>query len=72
MLPKDILLVDDVVTKGTTLIACAAILSEAFPHATIRAFAMVRTMGRIPDVEAIVDPCTGVISFDGYDVDRVP
>ena len=71
--PGEILLVDDVVTKGATLLAAATALSRAFPNARIRAFALIRTMGLIPEVDRILSPATGVISLlrDGS-VDRRP
>ena len=71
--PDEILLVDDVVTKGATLLAAATVLSRAFPNARIRAFALIRTMGLVPDVDRILSPCTGTISRlrDGT-VDRRP
>jgi hypothetical protein len=56
-----IILIDDVVSKGRTLLAAATRVQEAVPHAHILAFAMVRTMGLVPDVTHLVDPC-GVIS----------
>jgi hypothetical protein len=71
-LPRSITLVDDVVTKGATLLACAAIIKEVFPRAEVRAFALVRTMGLIPDVKRITDPCVGTLSFDGRGVRREP
>jgi hypothetical protein len=52
------------VTMGRTRYACAQRLHEAFPKAEIRAFAVIRTQGFIPDVEAIVDPAVGTIT--GY------
>jgi hypothetical protein len=39
----NLLIVDDVLTRGVTLIAMATRLREAFPHALIRAFALART-----------------------------
>lgn len=70
--PKRITLVDDFVTKGATLIAAASRVKEAFPAADVRVFALVRTMGLIPDIEAIGAPCVGRITFDGFDVHRQP
>jgi phosphoribosylpyrophosphate synthetase len=70
--PSDIVLVDDVITKGRTLIAAAMRLREAFPAGTIRAFALVRTMGFIHDVERLFDPCEGVIHWNGRDAYREP
>lgn len=39
----DIIVVDDVVTKGTTLLAAVARVREAYPQARVRAFAIART-----------------------------
>jgi hypothetical protein len=47
-------------------------LHEAFPKADIRAFALVRTMGLILDVERLFDPCEGVIRWNGRDAYREP
>lgn len=69
-LDVELTLVDDFVTKGTTLYACALKLRETFPNATIRAFALGRAMGFVPDVRAIVEPCVGTITFNGTDTRR--
>ena len=50
------LLVDDVVTKGSTILGLASRLQEAYPDAEMRAFAMIRTMGLQDDIERINDP----------------
>ena len=63
--PAAITLVDDVVTLGRTSFACAQLVAETFPQAEIRIFAMLRTQGRIPDIEQLVDPSVGIIT--GYD-----
>lgn len=39
----DIIVVDDVVTKGATLLAAAARVREAYPDARVRVFALART-----------------------------
>ncbi len=70
--PSEIVLVDDVITKGRTLMASALRLSDAFPNATIRAFALVRTMGLVFDVDRLFDPCVGAIHWDGKDAHREP
>ena len=59
--PDQITLVDDVLTKGSTTVACANLLQERFPDATIRIFAMMRTQGFVDDIEKIVDPSVGTI-----------
>lgn len=70
--PEKILLVDDVVTKGRTLLAAASRVHEAFPRAQIRAFALVRTMGLIAGVGQLLDPCKGEIQWRGGDAHRSP
>lgn len=70
--PSEIMLVDDVVTKGRTLVAAAMRVHEAFPSAVIRAFTLVRTMGFVRDVERLFDPCEGAIHWDGRDAYRDP
>jgi len=71
--PTRILLVDDIVTKGCTLLASASRVQEAFQEADVRSFAMVRTMGLVPDIDVIKAPCVGrIIAKPGYDADRSP
>jgi hypothetical protein len=70
--PERIVLIDDVVTKGRTLLAAASRVHEAFPGAQIRAFALVRTMGLIPGVEQLLDPCKGEIRWKAGDAYRIP
>ncbi|MGO8829243.1 MAG: hypothetical protein ACLQT5_08355 [Steroidobacteraceae bacterium] len=69
---RQIILIDDVVTKGRTLLAAATRLQEAFPRARIRAFALLRTMGYIPCVNQLVDPCVGQIRWRAGDAHRNP
>lgn len=72
ILPETIVLIDDVVTKGRTLLAAATRVHEAFPCAQIRAFALVRTMGLISGVQRLLDPCTGEIRWKAGDAHRSP
>lgn len=67
-----LLLVDDFVTKGRTILAAAAVLSRAFPAAQIQAFAVVRTMGLVPELEIIRWPIEGEIRIVGGDAERDP
>jgi hypoxanthine-guanine phosphoribosyltransferase len=71
-IPTAVVLIDDVITKGRTLVAAAMRLHEAFPKADIRAFALVRTMGFVLDVERLFDPCEGEIHWNGEDAYRNP
>lgn len=70
--PSPITIVDDVITKGRTLYAAASLVKEAFPNAEVRAFALIRTMGLVPEIENIRNPCVGRITRYGSDVDRQP
>jgi len=70
--PERIVLIDDVVTRGRTLLAAAARVHEAFPSAQIRAFALVRTMGLISSVQQLLDPCRGEIRWKAGDAYRNP
>jgi hypothetical protein len=58
--PRRVLVVDDVVTRGATLMAAASCIAEAWPDCEVRGFALVRTISP-GEVEAIRDPCTGLI-----------
>jgi hypothetical protein len=69
---REVLLIDDVVTKGRTLLAAAWRLQEAFPDAHVRAFALLRTMGLAPDVSRLLDPCAGEIKWWAGDAYRDP
>jgi predicted amidophosphoribosyltransferase len=70
--PHRIVLVDDVITKGRTILAAAARLHEAFPNADIRAFALVRTMGFLSDVSQFLEPRKGFVRWAGGDARREP
>ena len=52
---ETIVIVDDVVTSGATMLAAASAVSEAIPGVTIRGFAFIRTHSK-GDVEAILSP----------------
>jgi hypothetical protein len=68
-----ITLVDDVVTKGATLFAAARVITNAFPGVEVRAFALIRTRGLVPDVERVIDPAVGTITGNRWgEAERVP
>ena len=62
--PAEMVLVDDVVTKGATFAGAAARLMEVYPGVPIRAFAISRATS---DFDQIQDPLVGeiVIELDG-------
>lgn len=66
--PRRIAQIDDVITKGRTILAVATRLHEALPDADIRAFAPVRTMRFLSNIEH----CKGFVSWAGGDARRDP
>ena len=70
--PARVVLIDDVVTKGRTLLAAACRVREAVPGAEIRAFALLRTMGGVTGLRHVLDPCRGEIRWVGGDARRSP
>ncbi len=70
--PKEILLVDDVVTRGATFLGAASRLAEACPHAHIRAFAAMRTVSNVSEFHNIVDPRKGNITQATHGTRRDP
>ena len=64
--PDQILLVDDVITRGSTFIGAANVLAEAFPEATIRAFAVMRTQSDPSRFSQLIDPCIGNIELRAF------
>ena len=70
--PQRVVVVDDVITRGRMLYARAQRLAEALPGAEIRCFSLLRTMGLIPDVDALIAPCVGTLKLLSGDVQRDP
>ncbi|MGI0012389.1 MAG: hypothetical protein ACREBU_02945 [Nitrososphaera sp.] len=70
--PKEILLIDDVVTRGATLLGAANKLADVFPTARIRAFAAMRTVSNPDEFDDIYDPRRGSIELIGVDTFRNP
>jgi len=67
-----IVLVDDVITKGRTLLAAAARLRSELPLADIRGFALIRTAGFVNQIKCLEDSCHGVVRWAGGDARREP
>src|SRR2546427_9466178 len=70
--PEEIVLVDDVVTRGATILGAVNKLTEVFPNARIRAFVVMRTMSNPEEFSEIVDPCVGTIRLSGENARRNP
>lgn len=71
--PKKIVVVDDVVTSGATLLACASRIREVWPEAFVLGFAAVRAISP-PGAEFVAqkEPRRGKIVLDGYYTKRTP
>jgi hypothetical protein len=64
LLAKDrLLVVDDVVTRGSTLLACASLLAARFPETEVRTFALVRSISNPAEFAAMRAPVTGSIAL---------
>ncbi len=61
--PDEILLIDDVVTRGATLLGAANRLVDAFPQTRIRAFSVMRTISDPDDFIKLYNPCKGTITL---------
>lgn len=66
----EILLIDDVVTRGAMLIGAANKLADAYPNSRIRAFAAIRTISDPSDFRSIYTPCMGTIERVGNQMFR--
>ena len=69
---RNVILIDDVITRGRTLLAAAARVREAIPGAQVRAFALLRTMGLTDGVQSLLAPCRGEIRWIRGDAHRIP
>lgn len=72
ILPKEIVLVDDIVTKGATLLGAANKLKKVFPEVNIRAFCAMRAISPSSKFRDVYDPCVGAITLHGEETSRVP
>ncbi len=61
--PEELVLIDDIVTRGATLLASANLLQDALPKAKIRAFAAVRAIGNPAEFESLSSPVVGSIQY---------
>ena len=58
-----IILVDDIITRGHTLMGAAWCLKRAFPKAEIKAFAAMRTVSNEAEFKGLIDPVIGQITY---------
>ena len=61
--PDNILLIDDIVTRGATLLGAASRLATAFPKTKICAFAVMRAITNESDFDEEYSPVVGKISL---------
>jgi hypothetical protein len=61
--PNEILLIDDVVTRGATLLGAANRLLDSYPEATVRAFAAMRTQSSSFSFKNDSGSSTGIITL---------
>ncbi|HIH88537.1 TPA: phosphoribosyltransferase [Candidatus Bathyarchaeota archaeon] len=61
--PRNILLVDDIITRGSTILGSANRLADLYPQANIKAFAAMRTMSNATDFKNFYDSCVGTIQL---------
>ncbi len=61
--PEQITLVDDVITRGHTMLGAAWRLHEAFPDSRIMSFAAMRTVSQEDEFWDLMEPVKGKISY---------
>jgi predicted amidophosphoribosyltransferase len=68
--PNRLLVVDDVVTSGTTIMACAVKLAQAFPGVPVRGFALARVQSA-GNPDRVLEPTLERVVRDGHRCKRV-
>jgi len=61
--PEEILLIDEVITQGATILGCANLLRDIFPKSNIQAFAAVRVISDAINFEKFYKPCEGTVNL---------
>jgi len=61
--PEEILLIDDVIAQGATVMGCANRLNDLFPKCNIRAFAAVRVISQPDSFKKFYAPYMGVVAL---------
>lgn len=71
--PEDVVLVDDVVTRGSTFMGAAWRLLDACPECRLGCFAMMRAVSTPEDFKNVKDPVVGTIKlFETGELSRWP
>ncbi len=61
--PARFVLIDDVITRGATMLGAASRLGAAFPNADIRCFAVMRSISEPLPFTGILDPVVGKVEL---------
>ena len=61
---SSITVIDDIITKGATLLASASLVAKRFPSASIRCFAFQRTRGLQDDIDQLIEIVAGKIRYE--------
>jgi len=70
--PSKIVLVDDIITRGSTILGCINILKDVYPNADIVGFAVMRTISELHLFHDIEDPCVGTVIYTNGNLWRKP
>jgi hypothetical protein len=70
--PINILLIDDVITRGSTMLGCASVLRRQFPNVPIKGFAIIRTISNPIGFKTYDDPCIGEVTLSNGEAFRDP
>lgn len=68
---RHVVVVDDVITRGATLLAAISLLRHCFPDALVTGFAVVRTMSD-RDIDQMLAPVSGRITYSQGRLHREP
>jgi predicted amidophosphoribosyltransferase len=68
---RTLVLVDDVITRGSTMLGMHTRLKEAFPDVDVKCFAAFRSMGHT-EIEGVYEPVQGSVSFVNCQLRREP
>jgi hypothetical protein len=68
----EILLIDDIITSGSTVMGVAIKLKEAYPDKNIRVFAVLRTTDKREVCKNLIFPLKGKIILNGDSTKRIP
>jgi predicted amidophosphoribosyltransferase len=70
--PERIVLIDDVITRGATVLGCASKVKQHFPQTPVVVFCVMRTVTNPAEFKTVEDPCTGWVRLTGEETYREP